>query len=175
MASANRSGASAAPTSPCAARSGALRPWPSSPRPYLSEFCQSAPLPQIVSRMELLPAAFSCNPGRRPHVPRAVILSSFWGLFLTKYRLAVFLPFLACLAQAQGFINGQAARAVFGQQEFTFGTALASGTAQYLLGGPSGLAYSNGLLFVADSNVLGATATPGSVVAVNNNRVVVYD
>ncbi len=71
---------------------------------------------------------------------------------------------MACLAQAQTFTNGQAARAAIGQQEFTFGV---SGTQQNLLGGASGLAYANGLLFVADSNVMNATP--------NNNRVLFFD
>lgn len=74
------------------------------------------------------------------------------------------LGLFACLAQAQTFTNGQAARAVIGQLEFTFGTA---GTQQDLVGGASGLAYANGLLFVADSNVLDATP--------NNNRVLIFD
>ncbi len=86
---------------------------------------------------------------------------------MRNYTLVVLLTLFACLAPAQSFTNGQAARAVLGQEDFTFGETLPSGTAQNLLGGPSGLAYANGLLFVADSNKIGA--------GVNNNRVVIYD
>ncbi|MBV9406310.1 MAG: hypothetical protein JO211_13275, partial [Acidobacteriaceae bacterium] len=74
------------------------------------------------------------------------------------------LPLFACTLQAQSFTNGQAARAVIGQEEFTFG---AEGASQTLVGGVSGLAYANHRLFVADSNIIGATPL--------NNRVLIFD
>ncbi len=83
---------------------------------------------------------------------------------MRKYTSAFVLSLFACFAQGQTFTNGQAARAVIGQQEFSFGAA---GTQQNLLGGASGVAYANGLLLVADSNVLDATP--------NNNRVLIFD
>jgi len=58
------------------------------------------------------------------------------------------------------FTTGQAARLVIGQQNFTIGNF---GTTSSLLGSPSGLAYANGVLWVADSNRLGGTP--------DNNRV----
>src|SRR5579875_2744105 len=71
------------------------------------------------------------------------------------------------LIEAQGFVNGQAARAVLGQRAFSFGECANSdcsgshGANQQLLGGVSGLAWANvngsPELFVADSNFIGAT------------------
>ncbi len=58
------------------------------------------------------------------------------------------------------FSTGQAARLVVGQVNFTAGNY---GATNLLLGSPSGLAYSNGVLWVVDSNRLGGTP--------NNNRV----
>ena len=58
------------------------------------------------------------------------------------------------------FSTGQAARLVVGQRNFTTADF---GTTNSLLGSPSGIAYANGVLWVADSNRLGATP--------NNNRV----
>ncbi|HWF08169.1 MAG TPA: hypothetical protein VG297_06885 [Bryobacteraceae bacterium] len=58
------------------------------------------------------------------------------------------------------FSTGQAARLVIGQKNFTLGDFGGSNT---LLGSPSGVAYANGVLWVVDSNRLGATP--------NNNRV----
>jgi uncharacterized protein (TIGR03437 family) len=82
---------------------------------------------------------------------------------LRKSIFSVF--FLSGLVvHAQNFITGQAARAELGQP-LTFSSGQ-SGTAQNLLGGVSGLAYANGLVWVADSNVLAATP--------QNNRVVAF-
>ena len=67
-------------------------------------------------------------------------------------------------------MNGQAARAVIGRLSFDRGQL---GVSNQLLGGVSGLAYSNGYLFIADSNRVGAQADP-SVPTTNNNRVVMY-
>jgi len=75
--------------------------------------------------------------------------------------LCVFLVCVAaCMAQ---FTHGQAARAVIGQQWFT---AAVDGASQTLIGAPSGLAYANNTLFVADSNRVSAAPI--------NNRVLVY-
>jgi len=81
------------------------------------------------------------------------------------------------LIEAQGFVNGQAARAVLGQRAFSFGECANSdcsgshGANQQLLGGASGLAWANvngtPELFVADSNFIGATP--------NNNRIMVFN
>jgi len=58
------------------------------------------------------------------------------------------------------FQTGQAARLVIGQQSFTAGNY---GATSQLLGTPSGVAYANGVLWVADSNRVGGTP--------DNNRV----
>jgi uncharacterized protein (TIGR03437 family) len=71
---------------------------------------------------------------------------------------------VAAAAHAANFVNGQAARAEFGQVSFTYG---ASGAQQNILGGASGIAYSNGILFVSDANRVGATPI--------NNRVMMFD
>ena len=80
------------------------------------------------------------------------------------------------IASAQTvYVNGMAARAVIGQQTFTAADIpipsslpdrYQPGIGQWLLGAPSGIAYANGMLFVADSNNIGATP--------NNNRVLIY-
>jgi uncharacterized protein (TIGR03437 family) len=73
---------------------------------------------------------------------------------LRKYSLFLFVFLSAISVQAQILTNGQAARAVYGQINFTTGSAVPS---QQVLGAPSGIAYYNGQLFVADDNVVGAT------------------
>ena len=79
------------------------------------------------------------------------------------------------IASAQTFVNGMAARAVLGQKTFTAQDTPAPSTlpdlyrpgiGQWLLGAASGVAYANGMLFVADSNNIGATPS--------NNRVLIY-
>ncbi len=83
-----------------------------------------------------------------------------------KSSLALFLwaGLVAVCASGQtpapGFSTGQAARLVIGQQNFTAGNY---GATSQLLGTPSGVAYANGVLWVADSNRLGGTP--------DNNRV----
>jgi hypothetical protein len=67
------------------------------------------------------------------------------------------------LACAADFATGQAARLVLGQTTFT---QQDEGASQTLLGGVSGVAYANNLLFVADSNRVGA--------APQNNRVLLF-
>lgn len=64
---------------------------------------------------------------------------------------------------AQTFQNDQAARAVFGQTNFTAGN---NNPSQQILGGASGLAYANGTLWVADSNRVAAGP--------NNNRILAF-
>ena len=87
-----------------------------------------------------------------------------------KYLAAMILS--VGVLSAQGFLTGQSARAEFGQDNFT---AQASDqqvatdvtvNEESHLGGISGLAYANGLLFVVDSNRLGSTP--------QDNRVMVY-
>lgn len=79
--------------------------------------------------------------------------------------------FSAFSLRAQNFVNGQAARAEFGQYTFTFGGATPGTTAtipnQQILGGVSGLAWANGTLYVADSNRLGAIPQDNRVVMFN--------
>ena len=62
-----------------------------------------------------------------------------------------------------GFATGQSARLVIGQPEFDAESDSASKT---IVGAVSGLAYANGMLFVADSNMVGAAPV--------NNRVLVF-
>src|SRR5579884_1030014 len=66
------------------------------------------------------------------------------------------------------FVTGQAARAVFGQVNFTQNNAATNGTTTLTkeLGGPSGLAVAGNSLFVVDSNRIGATP--------DNNRILIY-
>jgi uncharacterized protein (TIGR03437 family) len=61
------------------------------------------------------------------------------------------------------FATGQAARLVIGQTNFTTSNY---GTTNVLLGAPSGIAYANGVLWVADANRLGALP--------DNNRVLQF-
>ncbi len=94
-----------------------------------------------------------------------VYLATF-GVCLRKFIRAVVFLWLSSLVCEAQFTNGQAARAEIGQQSFTYGL---SGISQSLLGGASGIAYdkTTGLLYVADSNRIGATE--------QNNRIVVFD
>ena len=78
-----------------------------------------------------------------------------------KYCCLFILSVAACAAAS--FTDGQAARAVIGQRNFTTADATAG---QAVLGGAAGLAYANNTLFVADSNRVGATPI--------NNRVLVF-
>lgn len=91
-----------------------------------------------------------------------------------KYCLPLLLV-ATTVAPAQVFINGMAARAVIGQKTFTATDVPAPanlpdqyqpGIGQWMLGAASSVAYANGMLFVADSNNMGATP--------NNNRVLIY-
>ena len=94
-------------------------------------------------------------------------MKSFCALTLQAQALRV-LAACVCLAvsaagQTPAFTTGQAAHLVLGQNSFTSGDYGASNT---LLGSPSGIAYANGVLWVIDSNRLGATP--------DNNRVLRY-
>src|SRR6185437_12092238 len=62
------------------------------------------------------------------------------------------------------FVTGEAAHLIIGQTNFTNGDF---GTSNTLLGSPSGMAYANGVLWVIDSNRIGATP--------NNNRILRYN
>ena len=62
-----------------------------------------------------------------------------------------------------GFATGQSARLVIGQPEFDAESDTAS---QSIVGAVSGLAYANGMLFVADANLVGAAPV--------NNRVLLF-
>ena len=66
--------------------------------------------------------------------------------------------------KAQTFTNGQAARAVIGQFSFTYANTVPG---PQVIGGASGLAYADGMLFVADSNRVGALP--------QNNRVLMFN
>lgn len=79
--------------------------------------------------------------------------------FAACIGVALSVPGLAS-AQGTGFVTGQAAHLVLGQNSFTSNNY---GASNLLLGSPSGIAYANGTLWVIDSNRLGATP--------NNNRI----
>ncbi len=66
---------------------------------------------------------------------------------------------------AADFATGQAARAVIGQPTFTAQTPTSS---DVVLGGVGGLAYANGMLFVVDSNRVGASPINNRVLIFNN-------
>jgi len=77
--------------------------------------------------------------------------------------LALFPLLVGTLAAQTGFLTGQGARLVIGQETFT---AQNPGASSKLLGGVGGVAYANDMLFVADSNRLNATPL--------NNRALIY-
>jgi uncharacterized protein (TIGR03437 family) len=89
-------------------------------------------------------------------------MKSFCALTLQAIVACVCVA-VSATAQTPAFNTGQAAHLVIGQTNFTNGNFGASNT---LLGSPSGIAYANGVLWVVDSNRLGATP--------NNNRVLRY-
>jgi hypothetical protein len=78
-------------------------------------------------------------------------------------RPFVVLLLAALAAPAGDFATGQAARLVIGQPTFV---AQDEGASDVLLGGVSGLAYANNMLFVTDANRVGATPM--------NHRVLVF-
>jgi len=68
------------------------------------------------------------------------------------FKTCAVLSLCACVGLAADFITGQGARLVIGQSTFT---AQLPGTSDTLLGAVGGVAYANGILFVADSNRTG--------------------
>ena len=88
---------------------------------------------------------------------------------MRKYSAFLALFVSACLLRAADFTTGQAARAVVGQLTFTAQNPTPS---QQTVGAVGGLAFANGMLFVADSSPLGATeedlGLAGEPVTVNN-------
>ena len=94
---------------------------------------------------------------------RQIIGFQPFSLKMKHFRLPLMAALAAVCAFGQTrpvFSTGQAARLVIGQTNFTFANYGASNT---LLGSPSGIALANGVLWVVDSNRLGATP--------DNNRV----
>ncbi len=94
---------------------------------------------------------------------------------MRKYTAVSLFLLSACSLRAQNFVNGQAARAEFGQYTFTFGGATPGTTItlpnQQILGGVSGLAWANGILYVADSNRVGAIPQDNRVVMFNTGLI----
>ncbi|HTU44542.1 MAG TPA: hypothetical protein VMF91_05745 [Bryobacteraceae bacterium] len=93
---------------------------------------------------------------------------------MRKYSAFLALFVSACLVRAADFTTGQAARAVVGQLTFT---AQNTTPGKQVVGAVGGLAFANGMLFVADSSPLGATeedfGLTGEPVTVNN-RVLIF-
>src|SRR5436853_5019478 len=79
------------------------------------------------------------------------------------FKTCALLSLCACVGLAANFVTGQGARLVIGQTTFTQQQPGASDT---LLGAVGGLAYANGILFVADANRTGLTPV--------NNRVLEF-
>jgi uncharacterized protein (TIGR03437 family) len=79
------------------------------------------------------------------------------------FKTCALLSLCACVGLAANFVTGQGARLVIGQTTFTQQQPGASDT---LLGAVGGLAYANGILFVADANRTGLTPV--------NNRVLQF-
>jgi uncharacterized protein (TIGR03437 family) len=81
--------------------------------------------------------------------------------------LSLFFTFSSLTLRAQTFVNGQAARAVIGQTTFS-----GAGTpSQQIMGGVSGLAYADGQLFAADSNLLSASPIDNRVLIFNTTQI----
>jgi uncharacterized protein (TIGR03437 family) len=80
------------------------------------------------------------------------------------YQLLVSLCLFACLATAQEFYTGQAARLIIGQKTFT---DQFPGNSDLQLGAAGGIAVAGNRLYVADSSRIGASPA--------NHRIVVYD
>jgi uncharacterized protein (TIGR03437 family) len=81
---------------------------------------------------------------------------------LRTYSALLVILFSAFTVQAQTYTNGQAARAVFGQTNFT---AANNNPSQTILGAASGLAFYNGILYVADSTRAAAVPNDSRIVA----------
>ena len=78
-------------------------------------------------------------------------------------KFIVSIVFSVAALCAADFNTGQAARAIVGQPQFTRQDATPT---DMVIGGASGVAYANNMLFVADSNRVGA--------APSDNRVLIY-
>ncbi len=78
-------------------------------------------------------------------------------------KSTLFVLLVAAAAHAAEFTTGQAARIAIGQADFTDDT---QGATQTLVGGVGGLAYANNMLFVVDSNRVGAAPV--------NERVLIF-
>ena len=86
---------------------------------------------------------------------------------MKSFSAAIFLAgaiSVCAFGQNPDFNTGQAARLVIGQKNFTLADY---GATNKLIGSPTGLALSNGALWVVDSNRLGSTP--------NNNRVLLFN
>ncbi|MDQ2712905.1 MAG: hypothetical protein M3Y24_11880, partial [Acidobacteriota bacterium] len=94
---------------------------------------------------------------------------------MRKYTALFVFFFCVFSLRAQNFVNGQAARAVFGQYTFAYGGATPGTTTnipnQQILGGLSGLAWFGGTLYVADSNRLSAVPQDNRVLMFNTGLV----
>ena len=94
---------------------------------------------------------------------------------MKKYTTLLLFLASALTLRSQNFVNGQAARAVFGQYTFTLSGATPGTTAtipgQQILGGVSGIAWANGTLYVVDSNPVGNIPQDNRVVMFNTNQV----
>ena len=82
-------------------------------------------------------------------------------------KLLLYLLVCAPVAGAADFTTGMAARLVIGQKNFTIQD---QGADRDLLGGVSGVAYANNMLFVADSNRVGANPLNHRVLLYRNAR-----
>lgn len=100
----------------------------------------------------------------------------FLGLISLRKNTVIFAFLLSAFSlHAQNFVNGQAARAVLGQYTFTFGGATPGiptvVPGQQIFGGLSGLAWSNGTLYIADSNSIGAVPEDNRVLMLLTNQI----
>jgi uncharacterized protein (TIGR03437 family) len=88
-------------------------------------------------------------------------------------KVLSFFVLVCSTSLAQDFTNGQAARALIGQQNFT---SVQPGAGPNRIGGISGLAYGADTLYVADSNSFGSFGAPdgNGNPTQNNNRVLIF-
>jgi uncharacterized protein (TIGR03437 family) len=87
---------------------------------------------------------------------------------LRTYKTCILLLISGLAMRGQNFTNGQAARAVIGQLSFTYEY---SSPGKKILGGASGLAYADNMLFVADSNRVGALPQNNRVLMFNTSQI----
>ncbi|MGI9075349.1 MAG: FG-GAP-like repeat-containing protein [Bryobacteraceae bacterium] len=91
---------------------------------------------------------------------------------MRKYKAGFLFLLSAFLLKAQSFTNGQAARAEIGQLSFTYANSVPG---RQIIGGASGLAYADGMLFVADSNRVGALPQNNRVLMFNTGQIPLPD